>query len=57
VYIDTCALQAKVLRCETPPEVARTIGQTLKNLMAQGALHLIAVLREDNAPCNAPSPI
>ena len=45
----TCALQAKVLRGETPPEVAHTIGQTLKNLMAQGALHRIAVLREDYA--------
>lgn len=45
----TCALQAKVLRGETPPEVAHTIGQTLKNLMTQGALHRIAVLREDYA--------
>lgn len=45
----TCALQAKVLRGETPPEVAHTIGQTLKNLIAQGALHRIAVLREDYA--------
>ena len=45
----TCALQAKVLRGETPPEVAHTIGQTLKSLMAQGALHRIAVLREDYA--------
>ena len=45
----TCALQAKVIRGETPPEVAHTIGQTLKNLMTQGALHRIAVLREDYA--------
>ena len=45
----TCALQAKVMRGETPPEVAHTIGQTLKSLMAQGALHRIAVLREDYA--------
>jgi predicted nucleic acid-binding protein len=45
----TCALQAKVLRGETPAEVAHTIVQTLKNLMAQGALHRIAVLREDYA--------
>lgn len=45
----TCALQAKVLRGETPPEVAHTVGQTLKNLLAQGALHRIAVLREDYA--------
>jgi predicted nucleic acid-binding protein len=45
----TCALQAKVLRGETPPEVAHTIGETLKNLIAQGALHRIAVLREDYA--------
>ena len=45
----TCALHAKVLHGETPAEVAHTIGQTLKNLMAQGALHRIAVLREDYA--------
>lgn len=45
----TCALQAKVMRGETPPEVAHTIGQTLNSLMAQGALHRIAVLREDYA--------
>ena len=45
----TCAMQAKVLRGETPSEVAHTIGQTLKNLIAQGALHRIAVLREDYA--------
>ena len=45
----TCALQAKVLRGETPPEVAHTIGRTLKTLMAQGALHRITVLREDYA--------
>ena len=45
----TCAMQAKVLRGETPPEVAHTIGQTLKTLMTQGALHRIAVLREDYA--------
>jgi uncharacterized protein len=43
----TCAMHAKVLRGETPPEVAHTIGQTLKNLITQGALHRIAVLRED----------
>jgi uncharacterized protein len=45
----TCALQAKVLCGETPAEVAHTIGQTLKNLLSQGALHRIAVLREDYA--------
>ena len=45
----TCAVQAKVLRNETPSEVAHSIGQTLKGLMAQGALHRIAVLREDYA--------
>ena len=45
----TCALHAKVLRGETPAEVAHTIGQTLNSLMAQGALHRIAVLREDYA--------
>ena len=45
----TCAVQAKVLRNETPTEVAHSINQTLKSLMAQGALHRIAVLREDYA--------
>jgi uncharacterized protein len=45
----TCAIQAKVLRGETPPEVAHTIGQTLKNLITEGSLHRIAVLREDYA--------
>ena len=45
----TCAIQAKVLRNETPAEVAHSIGQTLKKLMTQGALHRIAVLREDYA--------
>ena len=45
----TCALQAKVLRGETPSEVAHSIGLTLKNLMSRGALHRIAVLREDYA--------
>ena len=45
----TCALRTKVLRDETPIAVAHTIGQTLKNLVAQGALHRIAVLREDYA--------
>ena len=43
----TCAVQAKVLRNETPAEVAHSINQKLKSLMAQGALHRIAVLRED----------
>ena len=38
-----------MLRGETPAEAAHTIGQTLKNLMAQGALNRIAVLREDYA--------
>ncbi len=42
-----CAMQAKVLRGETPPEVAHTIGQTLNSLMAKGALQRIPVLRED----------
>ena len=45
----TCVLQAKVLRGETPAGVAHTIGQTLKKLMTQAALHRIAVLREDYA--------
>ena len=43
----TCAMQAKVRRGETPAEVAHTIQQTHKNLIAQGALHRVAVLRED----------
>ena len=42
-----CAMQAKVQRGETPVEVAHTIAQTLKNLIAQGALHRLAVLRDD----------
>ena len=45
----TCAMQAKVLRGETPSEVAHSIHQALKKLMTQGALHRIAVLREDYA--------
>ena len=45
----TCAMQAKVLRNETPAEVAHSINQKLKSLMAQGALHRIPVLREDYA--------
>lgn len=45
----TCAVQAKVLRNETPAEVAHSIHQTLKKLIAQGALRRIAVLREDYA--------
>jgi uncharacterized protein len=45
----TCAVQAKVLRGETPSEVAHSIHQTLKKLTTQGALHRIAVLREDYA--------
>ena len=45
----TCAMQAKVLRNETPAEVAHSINQKLKSLIAQGALHRIAVLREDYA--------
>jgi uncharacterized protein len=44
-----CALQAKVQRGETPAKVATTIAQTLKKLLAQGALHRIPVLREDYA--------
>jgi uncharacterized protein len=45
----TCAVQAKVLRGETPSEAAHSIHQTLKKLMTLGALHRIAVLREDYA--------
>jgi uncharacterized protein len=45
----TCAMQAKVLRGETPAEVAHRIAGTLKDLVAQGALHRVAVLREDYA--------
>ncbi len=43
----TCAIQAKVLRGETPPAAAHTLHQTLKRLMTQGVLHRLAVLRED----------
>jgi uncharacterized protein len=43
----SCALNAKLMRGETPTQVAHTINQTLKALIAQGALHQIAVLRED----------
>ena len=52
----TCALQTKVLRGETPAEVAHTIGQTLKNLMSNGALHRLAVLREDYAAVQSTVP-
>ena len=52
----TCVLQAKVLRGETPAGVAHTIGQTLKKLMTQAALHRIAVLREDYAAVQRTAP-
>lgn len=42
-----CALRAKVLRGETPVEVAHTIDQTLVRLLAQGALQCLPVRRED----------
>lgn len=42
-----CALHAKVQRGETPPDVARSVNQTIERLVAQGALQRIAVLRED----------
>jgi uncharacterized protein len=42
-----CALRAKVLRGETPAEVAYTIDQTLVRLLGTGALRSLAVLRED----------
>jgi uncharacterized protein len=45
----TCAMQSKVLRGETPAEAAHRVAGTLKDLMAQGALHRVPVLREDYA--------
>lgn len=45
----TCAMQAKMMRGETPREVAHAVDQAFKNLIAQGSLHRIAVLREDYA--------
>ena len=42
-----CALHAKVLRGDTPTNVARIIGQTIKRLLEQGALQRLPVLRED----------
>jgi uncharacterized protein len=43
----TCAVHAKVLRCETATELAHTIDQTIQRLLQQGALQRIPVLRED----------
>lgn len=51
-----CAIQAKVQRGETPAEVAHTIAQTVKNLISQGALHRLAVLREDHAAIERAAP-
>ena len=42
-----CALQAKVLRGETPASVAHTIDQTIARLLGDGALHRLPVLRDD----------
>ena len=42
-----CALHAKVLRGDTPTDVAHTIDQTIKRLLEQGALQRLPVLRED----------
>ena len=42
-----CALQAKVLRGDTPAQTAHATQLTIKTLLLQGALHRIAVLRED----------
>lgn len=42
-----CALHAKVLRSETPADVAHTIDQTIKRLLEEGALQRLPVLRED----------
>ena len=44
-----CAVQAKVMRGDTPAETAYAIHQTIKTLLLQGALHQIAVLRGDYA--------
>ena len=42
-----CAIHAKVLRAETPPDVARSVHSTLEQLIKTNALQHIAVLRED----------
>ena len=42
-----CALHAKVLRGETPADVAHAVGQTIKRLLEVGALQRLPVLRED----------
>jgi uncharacterized protein len=42
-----CAINAKVLRGETPADVAHEIALSLKRLISQGAVQRVAVLRED----------
>jgi uncharacterized protein len=42
-----CALHAKVLRGETPADVAHAIDKTIKKLLDEGALQRLPVLRED----------
>ena len=42
-----CALRAKVLRGETPADVAHTIDQTISRLLDEGALQRLPVLRDD----------
>ena len=42
-----CALHAKVLRGETPADVAHAVDQTIKRLLEVGALQRLPVLRED----------
>ncbi len=42
-----CTLHAKVLRGETPADVAHAVNQTIKRLLEVGALQRLPVLRED----------
>ena len=42
-----CALQAKVLRGDTPATVAHTIELTIARLLGDRALHRLPVLRDD----------
>jgi predicted nucleic acid-binding protein len=42
-----CALHAKVLRGETPADVAHAINQSIERLLEVGALQRLPVLRED----------
>lgn len=42
-----CALHAKVMRGDTPPNTAHIIRQTINRLLADGALQRLPVVRED----------